>query len=233
MNEKEKTINWLYTALGGFSSSLSVAAIYKSRRAGKDVDVPIIGNPSLTETLVFGVCVIGLVTLICTLLCLWFQKGKERWNHRWELLPAAFDRPFTQGLAFLRVVTFLLFVVWPTYATGALARQLLTECHIFHRKTKVVLKGSEMFTFPEKFWDASIWRWRAPPDTDLLSAFPGIQPLAYCLLLVGCGSLIFVIWIRMHLMTRRSRLSNHQPNKAPEPTARSVTSPAAREPRQT
>lgn len=215
VNEVRRSVNQLYTAVGSFTFCIGFLAIYRISTPDLSVDFLWIGKISYTATLIFGIPVLTIAVLFILYICFYFLCTiKTRPISYCHYFPTPFNLDLDKALEKLRCLFFFFFTVLPTLVSVVLFYRLFEQRLIFQRAqdcnpvSGTLLEKWNLFAFKTHWWDGDLWRWNSEVPGECLSAYPGIQPLLYVLLILACVMLIVGLAIRIIRMHRPNPLNS-------------------------
>lgn len=204
VDEIRRSINWLYTAVGSFTFYISFLANYRISREDLCIDFPLLGKLSYMATLVFGIPVLTIATLFIFYLCFNFLLTIEvKPSSYTHYIPAPFNLYLDSKLKELRYLFFFLFTIFPTLVSVVLFQHLFDRVDILNTENSEHFSRWRIFILQAEWCDGAKWRWVHDQNPELLSAYPGIQPILYLLLILSCFVFIIGLISKIILMNKK------------------------------
>lgn len=211
MDDAKRSVNWLYTTVGSYTFYIGLLTVYKVSRPEPDVKVsfPPFGELSYMATLVFGVPVLTIATLFILYLCFNFLRTIEKKPTTYcHYFPTPFNLNLNTIFVKLKCLLFFFFTVFPTLVSVVLFQRLFDRVDIINinKENSEHFSRWSLFVFQAEWWNGATWRWvhdQNHQNPELLSAYPGIQPLIYLLLILSCFVFIIGLIIKIVLMHKK------------------------------
>jgi len=198
-------INWLYTVIGGFLAYVSLLSIYRISRPedGLDISFPLFGKLSYMATLIFSVPALCIGSIVITYLCfIYMNRLKFAPKSFFSCLPKAFNEHLGNDFITLQYFLFFLFAISPI-VISCVTFERLFEQEMYDLDHRVRIGGWQIFSFQEGFYDGDRWRWSSHTPDEKLSAYPGIQPIVYVLLISGAALFLTGFFVQARSLIKK------------------------------